>query len=157
MGLVLGAVLVAETAGDLATGASLASALGWLLGNMVEPLVGAGLIRRAGNTHGSLTRLRELLEVPLPGRGRRTAGPAGDRRGDHGARLGRPSRGWPQYVAGDALGVLVVAPVLLAWEFPHPRRSWWSRPRCGPVAVGHHAGAVQRPRRRLTVDDGLTG
>ena len=136
-GWVLGAVLAAETAGDLATGSSLASALGWSLGNMVEPLVGAGLIRRAGNPHGSLTRLRELLQFlclavlagPLVGG---TIGAVTTALG-----TGVPFREvWPQYVAGDALGVLVVAPVLLAWSAPYPHRSRWESAALWTGAVG---------------------
>ena len=123
---VLGAVLAAELGGDLAVGYSLPASLGWTAGNVVEPLVGATLMRWAGNPHGALTPLRPLTKFLALAV---VAGPL------VGASIGSVTTVlavggtlldvWPKYLLGDALGVLVVAPVLLAWRDPRPRRSRW--------------------------------
>jgi hypothetical protein len=47
-GWVLSAVALAEVGGDVAHGYPVVAALGWALGNTVEPLVGAMLLRRLG-------------------------------------------------------------------------------------------------------------
>ncbi len=122
----LAGVLIAETSNDLVSGASLVLSLGWAAGNVVEPLVGATLLRRAGNRRGSLTTLGGVLQflafavvaAPLVG-------------GTIGALTTVASSGdplrtvWPQYVVGDALGVLVVAPVLLTWRTERTVRTRW--------------------------------
>jgi diguanylate cyclase (GGDEF)-like protein len=124
---VMGAVLVGEAGGDLAHGYPLAATLGWTLGNMVEPLVGATLMRVAGNPLGALTPLRQLMRFlglavvagPLVGAtiGSLTTVLSQDR---------SLVDVWPKYLLGDALGVLVVAPVMLAWGTGRRRRrSLW--------------------------------
>jgi diguanylate cyclase (GGDEF)-like protein len=124
-GWLLAGVAVAELAGDLARGYSLAVCLGWTLGNVVEPLVAATLLRWVGNRHGELTPLPRLLQFlglavvagPLVGASIGTAATV----------LGLDKslvQTWPKFVIGDALGVLVVTPVILAWR---ARSSEWHR------------------------------
>ena len=120
---VLGAVAIAELGGDLILGYPLPAALMWTAGNVLEPLVGAVLIKRFSANHGGLTPLSNLMRfvwfgviiAPLVGA---TVGSLGTI-----LFLDMPaSQVWPKYVAGDALGVLVMAPLLLAWKGPSPMR-----------------------------------
>ena len=114
-GWVVGAVAAAELGGDLAQGLPLLPSLGWTLGNCVEPVVGAMLFRRFAGPDPTLTPVRRLLQfvalavvaAPLVGA---TIGTTATVVG-----LGALDWGhvWPKYVVGDALGVLVVAPVVL--------------------------------------------
>jgi diguanylate cyclase (GGDEF)-like protein len=111
---ILAAVAVAEIGGDLAQGYPLGATAFWAAGNLIEPLVGAALIRRFRPHAGRLAPLDNLLAFAALGV---VAGPL------IGASVG--SLGtvlwfhlpvwtvWPKYVVGDALGVLVVAPLLL--------------------------------------------
>lgn len=118
-GWVVGAVVVAELGGDLAHGYGLWASLGWTLGNVVEPLVGASLLRRVGNRDGSITPLRNLLLFMALGVG---AGPlVGATIGSSATVLSMDmgfSQVWPKYFVGDALGVLIVAPAILAFRVP---------------------------------------
>lgn len=121
---ILAAIVVAELGGNLAHGYPLAASLWWTAGNCLGPLVGAGLVRRFGNPRRALAPLRSLVTFlvfavvagPLVGASIGTIGSV--------LSVGNPLwQVWPKYVVGDALGVLVVAPVLLTrWE-SHPRRS----------------------------------
>ncbi len=114
-GWVLGGVALAELAGDLAWGCSVGQSLGFVLGNTLGPLLGATCLRRAGNTHGRLSPARPLLLFlgcavvlgPAVGAtlGTLVVEPAG---------LGAFGAQWGRWLVGDALGVLVVAPLLLA-------------------------------------------
>ncbi len=124
-GWVLAGVAFAEFGGDLARGYPLDAALWWTAGNCIEPLVGALLLRRWGNATGSLVPLRQF---------RRFFGAAvvvgplvGASIGSIGTVFALGNSGmwqvWPKYFVGDALGVLVVAPLLLCWqERPIARR-----------------------------------
>ncbi len=116
---ILGGVVVAEVAGDLVRGYAPGAIAFWAAGNVVEPLVGALLIRRFTSRNGSLTPLRALIGFLLGGV---LVGPlVGATIGSMGTIvfLGlAPALVWPKYVVGDALGVLVVAPVLLTWDHP---------------------------------------
>jgi signal transduction histidine kinase len=121
---ILGGVALAEVGGDLLHGYAPGAIAFWVTGNVVEPLLGALLIRRFSSERGSLTPLRALLGFVLWGV---LVGPL------VGATIGtigsvtfgeRPfTLVWPKYVVGDALGVLVVAPVLLTWGRSGPARS----------------------------------
>jgi integral membrane sensor domain MASE1 len=117
-GWVLAGVAVAELGGDLAHGYPLDASLWWTAGNCVEPLVGAMLLRRWGNPAGALVPLHQL---------RRFFGAAvvvgplvGASIGSIGTVFAMGNMGmwqiWPKYFVGDALGVLVVAPLLLCWQ-----------------------------------------
>lgn len=114
-GWVLAAIAVAELGGDLARGYPLWVSLGWMVGNCVEPLVGALLLRRFGNPRGQLAPLSQLMRflllavvvAPLVGG---TIGAAATVVGFGSSIM----QVWPAFVIGDTLGVLIVAPVLLA-------------------------------------------
>ena len=114
---VLAGVAVGELSGDLFHGYSLGAIGFWTLGNVVEPLVGAVLIRRFSSEHRSLTPLTAFVVFLAFGV---IVGPlVGATIGSLGTTLfyaTPPALVWPKYVVGDALGVLVVAPVLLAWS-----------------------------------------
>jgi diguanylate cyclase (GGDEF)-like protein len=114
-GWVVAAIVVVELGGDLAHGYGAGASLGWTLGNVAEPLVGASLIRWSGNVNGALKPVRKLalflaygvIVGPLIGA---TVGAS-----TNFLALGMPfAEVWPKYFAGDALGVLVVAPAVLA-------------------------------------------
>lgn len=118
---VIAGVVIAEGGGNLVRGYPLSAALFWTLGNCIEPALAAFLIRRSGNLHGSLTPLGNLLRfmfygvliAPLVGA---TVGSLGTI-----VIMGSPVwQVWPKYMVGDALGVLVMAPVLLSWFDPKP-------------------------------------
>jgi signal transduction histidine kinase len=121
---ILGGVAVAEIAGDLVHGYAPGAIAFWTIGNVVEPLVGALLIQRFASPRGSLTPLNALVGFLLLGV---FVGPV------VGATIGSigsvvftglsPLLVWPKYVVGDALGVLVVAPVLLTWVHRSEPRS----------------------------------
>ncbi len=118
----LGAVALAQAGGDLAWGSSVGAALGWTLTSTGEPLVGALLLRRLGNPAGALAPVRNLLMFLLAGA---VVAPA------CGATFGSAvsaatglapfTHVWAGYFIGHALGVLVVAPVLLAPHVTHHR------------------------------------
>ena len=116
---ILGGVALAEVGGDLARGYAVGATAFWALGNVVEPLVGAVLIRRFSSEHGSLIPVRGLLGFLVWGV---LAGPVvGGTIGSIGTvAFGglSPALVWPRYVVGDALGVLVVAPMLLTFDRP---------------------------------------
>lgn len=116
---ILAGVALAETAGDLVHGYPPGAVLLWTTGNVVEPLVAALLIQRVSTGSGVLTPLRAFVGFVVLGV---IVGPlVGASIGATGtvAFLGQPaSVVWPKYVVGDALGVLVVAPVLLTWRHP---------------------------------------
>ena len=117
-GWMLAGVAVAELGGDLVHGHPLDAALWWTAGNCIEPLIGAMLLRRWGNPSGSLVPVRQLRRFVVAAV---VVGPI------VGASIGwigtvsclghvGVSQTWPRYVVGDALGVLVVAPMLLCWK-----------------------------------------
>ncbi|GAB2740888.1 putative bifunctional diguanylate cyclase/phosphodiesterase [Nocardioides pakistanensis] len=125
-GWVLAGVALAELVGDLAWGYPLMAALGWALSNTAEPLLGAALLRRFGNPRGELTPVRPLLLFlgfavvagPLVGG---TAGAlASLLAGTHAF-----TEVWADFFIGDALGVLVVAPLLLGTRRPQTHRPWY--------------------------------
>lgn len=113
---VIAAIVIAEGGGNQLRGYPFSASFFWILGNCIEPLLAAYLIRRSGNLHGSLTPLGNLLRfmiygvviAPLVGA---TVGSLGTI-----LIMGSPAwQVWPKYVVGDALGVLVMAPALLSW------------------------------------------
>ncbi|MGE3857130.1 MAG: MASE1 domain-containing protein [Dehalococcoidia bacterium] len=118
-------VAVAEAVGDYAQGYPTPGIPWWTAGNVLDPLLGAALLRRAGSPRGSLLPLGNLLRfialavvaAPLAGA---SVGSIGNV-----LFLGESwLEVWPKYVAGDALGVLVVAPVVLTWSEPTLRRAF---------------------------------
>lgn len=117
-GWVLAGVALAELGGDLAQGYPLEAALLWTVGNCIEPLVGAALLLRWGNRSGALVPLRQLFRFLVAAV---VVGPVvGASIGTIGTVIASDGVGvwqvWPKYFIGDALGVLVVAPLLLCWN-----------------------------------------
>jgi diguanylate cyclase (GGDEF)-like protein len=125
-GWVLAGVGVAELGSDLARGYPLQASLWWTAANCLEPLVGVILLRRWGNPAGELIPVRQLLRFfaaavfvgPLVGA---TIGSVGSMIASADAQWWAI---WPKYLVGDALGVLVVAPVLLCWRARPIVRHW---------------------------------
>lgn len=124
-GWVLAAVMLAEFAGDLAWGYPVAATVGWALSNSLEPLVGAFLLRRAVTPRAELPPAKRFLLFlvcavvvgPLVGA---TLGSAASA-----VVSGYPfGQVWLQYFVGDALGVLVIAPLLLARRSDRSTRSF---------------------------------
>ncbi|MDA0271282.1 MAG: diguanylate cyclase [Chloroflexi bacterium] len=109
----LAAIAVAEASSNTIKSYSFDVALWLVIADTVEPLVGATLIRRFGSHGRELVPIRGLIEfialgviaAPLVGGSLGTIGSM-QSGGDYWA-------SWPRFVVGDALGVLVVAPVLL--------------------------------------------
>ena len=123
---VLAAVGAAELGGDLSHGYPLWASFGWAVANCAEPFVGALLLRRFGNPHGSLAPVRQLLlfiglaVIVAPAVGALIGGTASV------LSFGAPVlEVLPKYFVGDALGVLVVAPVILTWGARRARRPLW--------------------------------
>jgi diguanylate cyclase (GGDEF)-like protein len=117
-GWVLAGVAIAELGGDLARDYPLDATLLWTAGNCIEPLIGAMLLRRWGNPAGSLVPLRQLRRFFVAAV---VVGPiVGASIGWLGTVVAMGHVGawdaWPRYVVADAIGVLVVAPLLLCWK-----------------------------------------
>lgn len=117
-GWVVGAVVVAELGGDAVHGYPLAASSWWAAGNVAEPVVAALLLRRLG--HGArLAPLGALVPFLLAGV---VVGPL------VGAAIGSVGTSTVydtsqvdvliKWWAGDGLGVLVVAPLLLCFREP---------------------------------------
>jgi signal transduction histidine kinase len=113
---ILAGVAIAEVAGDLLHGYRIEAIAAWAAGNVVEPVVGALLIQRLSSSPRSLAPLRNVVAFIVFGV---IVGPlVGASIGSLGTILvyeSPPPVVWPKYVIGDALGVLVFAPVLLTW------------------------------------------
>lgn len=121
---VLAGIALGEVGSDLLGGYPPGAIALWTIGNVVEPVVGAILVRRFSSPGGDLApaiRLVGFLAFAV------IVGPlVGGTIGSLGTILVLDSPAaqvWPKYFVGDALGVLVIAPVLLTWAVPSPRRS----------------------------------
>jgi signal transduction histidine kinase len=108
-------------AGSLFTGADIGVALGMTLGNTLEALAGAYLLKRFVSFHNPIDRIRDVVGLGVvsvfsttisASIGTATLIFAG--RGNWGA-FGAI---WSTWWIGDLLGALVVAPVLLVWLAP---------------------------------------
>ena len=114
----LAGIVVGELASNLVQGYPAVAIPWWVVGNAVEPLIGAVLVRRFASPSGALVPLRNLLGFlvfavalgPLVGA---TIGSFGTVQASESLPW---SEVWPRYVVGDALGVLVVAPIILTWR-----------------------------------------
>ena len=115
-GWVVVAIVVAEVGGDAIHGYPLGASLWWAAGNVAEPVVAALLVRRFG--HGA--RLAPLgALVPLIAAGVVVGPMVGAAIGSIGtsSTYGTPQLDvWLKWWAGDGLGVLVVAPLILCWR-----------------------------------------
>lgn len=124
-GWVIGAVAAAEVGGDALHGYPLVASAWWAAGNVVEPVVATILLRRFGHG-GRLAPMPDLVRflgsavvvAPLAGAAIGSIGTSSE----YGVtQLDVLLKWW----AGDGLGVLVVAPLLLCFrERPIPGRSW---------------------------------
>jgi signal transduction histidine kinase len=104
--------------GSLLTGAPLNLALGMALGNTLEALAGAYLLKRYFDFHNEIDRIQDVIGLALVSLLATTisatigtttlilTGSAG---------LDNIGAIWPTWWIGDLLGALVVAPVLLVW------------------------------------------
>ncbi|MCA9850021.1 MAG: sensor domain-containing diguanylate cyclase [Dehalococcoidia bacterium] len=119
----LAAIALAEITSDVIKGHP-ASVLIWLtIADTTEPLIGATLVRGFTRHRGALVPVRGLVEfvafaviaAPIAGSALGTIGTtmAG---GDF-------LESWPRFFVGDALGVLVVAPVILSARAGRGRRA----------------------------------
>ena len=123
--VVLVATFASELAADLILGEVAATAAGSALANTAEPVLGAALVLGAVGGCPQLSRRRDLVAFVL---GAAVAGPAlGALIGAAATRFTHPhspfftvfARWW----TGDALGVLIVGSVILAWLTRDCRRS----------------------------------
>lgn len=120
------AIAVAEALSDQLQGYSLGITFWFMASNCMEPLVGAAVIRFWGSRGGALVPVRGLLEFIALGV---VIGPTvGGALGTIGTTIagGDFLESWPRFMVGDALGVLVVAPVLLSvqrWKNDRPVRT----------------------------------
>jgi integral membrane sensor domain MASE1 len=115
------AVTVGAFVTNVWSGAHWHVALGIGLGNTLEAVIGATLLRRAGAGETSVSRVRvvfALIAVALLSTiASATVGIASLRLGGMLEPSGAAST-WIAWWLGDALGVLVIAPLLLSWSAP---------------------------------------
>ena len=120
--IVLAATLVAELTGNFLIGEVAATAIGSAVSNVVEPLVGAWVVLRLLGRPPALSLRRDLFAFLA---GACVIGPTA------GAILGAASTRFTpghlsylsvlgRWFTGDALGVLVVGSLILAWIVPSP-------------------------------------
>jgi PAS domain S-box-containing protein len=123
--ILLGAFLV-----NVTTTGSVATSLGIAIGNTVEGRLGADLVRRFANGRGVFNRARDVVKFVVLGGLVSTAVSATI--GVSSLTLGGAAN-WREYPAiwltwwlGDAVGALVVGPVIVLWcaRLAAPR-SWW--------------------------------
>ena len=124
-GIALGAFFI-----NASTGVGLAVAAGIAAGNTLEALFGAYLLRRFTRFRESLDRPQDILEFVVLAAALSTtvAATVGVTSLCLGGAAAWPVYGalWWQWWLGDAMGALVVAPVLLTWA-THPGITWNSR------------------------------
>jgi len=125
-GVALGAFLA-----TISTGAPLVFTLISAIGNSLEALVGAYLMRRL-EFNQALARVRDLISLIVLGGGlsailSATIGVAGLCLAGMAPWPAYLSIWWPWWL-GDTMGALLIAPVLLTWAMrPNPIESWPSR------------------------------
>jgi diguanylate cyclase (GGDEF)-like protein/PAS domain S-box-containing protein len=124
-GIALGALLV-----NVSTGVGLAVSAGIATGNTLESVVAAYLLRRLTRFRASLERPQDVLELVTLAAGisttvSATIGVTSLCLG-HAASWTMYAALWWQWWIGDAMGALIVAPVLLIWA-AQPRISWEPR------------------------------
>jgi diguanylate cyclase (GGDEF)-like protein/PAS domain S-box-containing protein len=121
-GIALGAFFI-----NASTGVGLAVAAGIAAGNTLEALAGAYLLRRFTRFRVSLDRPQDILEFVVLAAAVSTtvAATVGVTSLCLGGAAAWPVYGalWWQWWLGDAMGALVVAPVLLTWA-THPGITW---------------------------------
>jgi signal transduction histidine kinase len=139
-------VAIGAFAANATTDAPLSVAFFTAIGNPLEALVAASLLRRARGFDASLERVRDVIALTILGAG--VAPIAGATIGVAGLLfagvlpLDGLTAAWFTWWGGDAMGILLVAPLILAWVRQPPR--------VVPVARFLEAGA-------LAVVTGATG
>ena len=122
-GIAVGAFLV-----NWSIGAPVLVACGMALGNTMEALVGALLLTRVVRIRPGLDRLRDVLGLIVLAAGLSTliSATIGVTSGWLGGVIpgAQYENAWRTWWLGDAMGVLVVAPLFLVWS--EPGRSAWS-------------------------------
>ncbi len=125
-------VLAGSYAVTLFAGASALAALGPALGNVVEPLIGVTVLRRVLGDRADFERLPAVLAFLLWGA---TVGPLASATVGVGTLTlfgvvptAQALRAWLVWWLGNGIGVLTVAPALIAWggARPSPRAPWIS-------------------------------
>lgn len=121
--VVLGATFIAELVGNVFLHEVAGTGIGSALANTVEPLLGATLVMRWVGDTPRLNRRRQLVAFLV---GAVVAGPLlGALVGATSTRLTPNHAGWGgvlwRWWVGDALGVLVVGSLILAWAGGDPR------------------------------------
>lgn len=122
--IVLVAAGAAELVQDLRAGLDVAESAGFVLANVVEPLIGASVIRRAIRRPIDLARSRDVYwfvgaGVALgPAVGALIGAYSDNRLGGDGF-----SETFAQWWLGDALGALLIGGVIMAWRSSQDRRS----------------------------------
>ncbi|HYO13989.1 MAG TPA: MASE1 domain-containing protein [Thermoanaerobaculia bacterium] len=120
-GIFLGAFLV-----NLSTAAPAGVALATATGNTLEALAGLWLLREVAGFQTSLERVRDVLALTVLAAG--GAPIVGATFGATSLFLGgvlpadQVAAVWTYWWLGDAMGILLVAPVLLTWASTRPRR-----------------------------------
>jgi PAS domain S-box-containing protein len=121
-GIALGALLI-----NLWAGAPVLSAGGIALGNTLEALLGAWLLRRVVRFRPDLDRLRDVLGLVVLAAGLTplVSATIGVTSASWGGLLQTKSYGqvWWTWWLGDAIGALIVAPLVFIWG-RRPRRRW---------------------------------
>jgi signal transduction histidine kinase len=116
-GVALGAFLV-----NLSAGAPLLTALGMAAGNTLEAVVGAYLLRRFIGARGSFDRFQGVVGfvVLVAGFSTMLSATIGVTSGWLGGVIPSLSvgRAWLNWWLGDAMGALILAPLLLVWAEP---------------------------------------
>ena len=148
----LAALTFAEVAGDLAWASTVPLTVGWTVSRTLEPLLGALLLRRLGHRSGALSSARQLVlflacgVVVAPAVGSTLSAGVSAMNG-----LGGFPELWSAHFVADALGVLVLAPVLLVvparYRGAVGRWLLWCSPRSAP----------ERPRRPQPLQPGARG
>jgi signal transduction histidine kinase len=126
-GIAVGAFIV-----NLWAGAPLLAAVGIATGNTLEALTGAFLLCRVPGFDLRLSRVRDVIGLTLLAAGLSTT--LGATIGVASLRLaglvaaGEPGSAWVSWWLGDVTGVLLIAPLLLAWLTSPllPRRRVWA-------------------------------
>lgn len=113
--VILVAVGLAEVGNDLTLGYSLASSLWWAAGNVVEPLVAATLLRRAGlDTRGDVHTTVQFVAIAVL-----FAPTVGGAVGIIGTLASGATQPYLllvlKWAVGDGLGVLTVTPAVVVW------------------------------------------
>ena len=109
------AIAIGEYISNLSSNSPFAANIFWISGNCIEPLIGAFLIRRSGNINGVLAPQGNMFRFLAYGV--IVAPFVGASIGSIGTYqiLGASFwESWPKWFIGDSLGVLIVAPILLA-------------------------------------------